>query len=141
MHPESGSQASVVQTFKSSQTGGVPLRQFPAPSQIAIPLHASASSQSVPALAGVLVLSGYQVLPDCFAAEAVDVNKLTPVTFCHGRADPLVPIERGRKAHDVLAGWLVEETALAWHEFDMEHELCPDETMVIRDWLHTCFEP
>src|SRR5262249_33267964 len=45
MQPLDGSQVSVVQTFPSSQFGGVPAWQPAAPAQTSAPLHALPSSQ------------------------------------------------------------------------------------------------
>src|SRR5512139_2969974 len=50
--PVAGSQESPVQATPSSQVGGVPAVQAPAPSQVSAPLQASPSAQAVPTGAG-----------------------------------------------------------------------------------------
>ena len=45
-------------------------------------------------LGGILVLSGYEVLPGTREAEASPANRRTPMLFCHGTQDPLVPVAR-----------------------------------------------
>ncbi len=52
--------------------------------------------------------------------------------MCHGRQDPVVPIEMGREAREVLgaAGYTVE-----WHEYPMQHEVCEEELDEISRWL------
>ena len=83
-------------------------------------------------LAGIMVLSAYHLLPDRYPAERSDANLSTSMLFCHGRHDPLVPMQRGRTAYDAVS----PGHPAAWHDFDMQHEVCPDEIAVIRDWLH-----
>src|SRR6266704_366654 len=52
LHPEAGSQESVVQALPSLQTSGVPAAQRPC-SQVSLPLQASPSEQEVPSATGV----------------------------------------------------------------------------------------
>jgi phospholipase/carboxylesterase len=89
-------------------------------------------------LLGIMVLSGYEVLPDTRAAEAGEANRATPMLFCHGTYDPLVAIERGRRAHETSAG---PGRKAEWHEFPMGHEVSPAEIVVIRTWLAARFDP
>jgi phospholipase/carboxylesterase len=83
-------------------------------------------------LLGIIVLSGYQVLAPTHAVEESPANRSTPMLFCHGTADPLVPIAAGRAAYHAHAhpGRTAE-----WHESPMEHEVSPAELVVIRQWL------
>ncbi len=85
-------------------------------------------------LRGVLVLSGYLILADELEAEVHDANRDTPVLFAHGSHDPLVPCDRGRRAHDRVRT-LSPSRDLEWHEFPMAHEVCPDEIEAVRRWL------
>jgi len=89
------------------------------------------------ALAGILVLSGYELLAATRDAEAAGTNRATPMLFCHGRYDPMVPLSGGRLAYEACA---VGRTA-EWHEFEMAHEMTLDEVGVVRDWLHGVFGP
>ena len=61
--------------------------------------------------------------------------RATPTLTCHGTYDPLVPIERGRRAYDALVA-LSPQADRRWHDFPMQHEVCPDELSTIRSWLH-----
>lgn len=75
--------------------------------------------------AGALVLSSY------WADEREppsDVNKDTPVFFGHGTLDPMVPPQRGRRAHDALhaAG-----RPVSWSEYPMGHEVCMSELQAV----------
>jgi phospholipase/carboxylesterase len=84
------------------------------------------------ALAGILVLSGYELLVDSRDEEQSQANRTTPILFCHGTYDPLVFVERGRGAFEALA----PGRDARWLEFPMEHEVCDEEILVVRDWLH-----
>jgi phospholipase/carboxylesterase len=88
------------------------------------------------ALAGVLVLSGYLVVPQHLEEERAPANQHTPILFCHGRYDPVVPYTGGKASYQRVkqAGYPAE-----WAEFDMEHSLCIEEVGVIKDWLAARF--
>lgn len=86
-------------------------------------------------LAGIMVLSGYEVLPSERPAESA--NAATPMLFAHGTYDPVVPAQRGRAArHAYEAG-----REATWHEYPMGHEVCAEEVADIRDWLHARLAP
>jgi phospholipase/carboxylesterase len=84
-------------------------------------------------LAGILVLSGYEVLPRTREAEPSPANRRTPMLFCHGTLDPLVPVARGRAAFEAHAG---PERDAQWREFPIAHEVSDEEIAAVRDWLH-----
>lgn len=84
------------------------------------------------ALAGVMVLSAYELLPATREAEASLANRSTPLLVCHGSDDPMVPVEAGRQA---FATWNHSERPAELHEFPMAHALCIEEIAVIRRWL------
>jgi len=88
------------------------------------------------ALRGIMVLSGYEVLPRTREREETPANRATPMLFCHGTADPLVPIAAGRLACEAHAH---SERPAEWHEFPMAHEVSPSELTVIRQWLGARF--
>lgn len=85
------------------------------------------------ALAGVLVLSGYHVRRDAFAAERHEANRATPMFFGHGRGDPMVRLEWGKAARADIASWSTGD--LQWHDYPMQHEVCPDEIRDVGAWL------
>jgi len=88
-------------------------------------------------LLGIMVLSGYEVLPETRAAEASGANRATPMLFCHGTYDPLVAIQRGRQAHRAYQS---AERPAEWHEFPIAHEVSPPEIAVIAGWLEARFK-
>src|SRR5262245_52517830 len=84
-------------------------------------------------LAGVLVLSGYLLMPDRLEEERQPGGRQTPILFCHGRYDPIVPLRLGQAsfARVTRAGYNAE-----WVEYDMQHSLCLEEVQRIRTWLN-----
>jgi phospholipase/carboxylesterase len=82
------------------------------------------------ALAGIMVLSGYEVLSSERQVHAA--NAATPMFFGHGTYDPVVPVSRGRAAQKACA----EGRDTEWHEYPMGHEVRVEEIAHIRDWLH-----
>jgi phospholipase/carboxylesterase len=87
-------------------------------------------------LAGVLVLSGYLLLPDQLEQERQPGGRQTPFLFCHGRYDPVVPLRLGQASFTRVtrAGYTAE-----WSEFEMQHSLCMEEVRRIRSWLEQRF--
>ncbi|HTY48897.1 MAG TPA: hypothetical protein VMB48_04305 [Steroidobacteraceae bacterium] len=83
-------------------------------------------------LAGVLALSTWLPLAGTLAAQASAANRDLPVLMCHGSADPIVPVELGRRSRDVLQelGYPV-----VWKEYAMQHQLCGEEVADIGAWL------
>ena len=70
--------------------------------------------------------------PQTLAAEASEANWRTPIFQAHGSSDLTVPIELGTLTRDGLAdaGYAVE-----WHEYPMQHQVCPEELHDIGRWL------
>lgn len=83
-------------------------------------------------LAGLLCLSGYLPLSNATAAERHPANQHAPIFMAHGRADPVVPIQRAEQSRDLLTalGYGIE-----WHEYPMQHSVCAEEIDDISTWL------
>ena len=92
------------------------------------------------ALAGVMVLSGYQLLPNTYAAERTEANRATPMLFCHGEHDEVLPLALGREAFDFMVG---EQTTsdMQWHHFPVGHTVSEPEIDVIGEWLRQRLGP
>ncbi len=86
-------------------------------------------------LAGIMLLSGYEVLAATREAEASAANRTTPLLACHGTRDPMVSLALGRAAYDAHAAG----RPAAWHVFPMAHAVCMDEIHVIGEWLRDRF--
>jgi phospholipase/carboxylesterase len=82
-------------------------------------------------LAGLLVLSAYEVLPDS-RHEHTRANADTPILFCHGRNDPLVPAFAGRAAYEAT---LAPGRDVRWYDFPIQHEVSLPELQVAAGWL------
>jgi phospholipase/carboxylesterase len=89
-------------------------------------------------LAGILALSTYLPLRASLAAEAVAADHAIPILMCHGRHDPIVPLELARQSFDALnaAGF-----APRWLDYPMEHQLCAQEVVAISQWLAQVLPP
>ena len=89
-------------------------------------------------LAGILALSTYLPLRASLAAEGAAANQAIPILMCHGRHDPVVPLELARQSFDALnaAGF-----APRWLDYPMEHQLCAPEIIAISQWLVQVLPP
>jgi phospholipase/carboxylesterase len=83
-------------------------------------------------LAGILVLSGYEVLAATREGEASPANRRTPMFFGHGTDDPVVPLEGGRAAYTAYAAAGREAV---WREYEMGHSVSPEEIEDVAVWL------
>ena len=83
-------------------------------------------------LAGLLGMSGYLPLAELTAAERSAANADVPIFQAHGSADPMIPMARATSSRDALEalGYPVE-----WHEYPMQHSVCPQEIADINRWL------
>ena len=89
------------------------------------------------ALAGILVLSGYELLPHT-RAEASEANRTTALLFCHGTHDPMVDVARGRAACEAYSS---AGRDAQWRDFPIEHQVSMDEVKVVADWLRQRLPP
>jgi phospholipase/carboxylesterase len=83
-------------------------------------------------LAGILALSGYELLPETLDAEVAAENRSTPILFCHGSYDELVPAAAGREAYEAR---MREGRPAEWREFPIAHEVSMPEIETIGAWL------
>jgi phospholipase/carboxylesterase len=83
-------------------------------------------------LAGLVGMSGYLPLASTTAAERRDANTLTPLFLAHGQRDPVIALNRGTATRDALTalGMTVE-----WHDYPMEHSVCPEEVADLQRFL------
>lgn len=83
-------------------------------------------------LGGILALSTYLALADTISSEASIASKTTPIFMAHGRHDPIVPFAFGKASRDIL---VQQGYQLDWHEYPMQHSVCPEEINDIETWL------
>jgi len=96
----------------------------------AIALHAALRHPE--RLAGVMGLSTYLPLRATFAAEAAAANRDLPILMCHGRFDPVLPMQLGIASRDLLRA---QGHAVEWKEYPMQHQVCMEEIREIAVWL------
>jgi phospholipase/carboxylesterase len=83
-------------------------------------------------LAGILALSTYLPLPKQLAQEAHTANRAVPIFMAHGLADTLIPVYQGWQSCMLLKdlGYPV-----VWHDYTMQHAVCPMEIADIGTWI------
>ena len=83
-------------------------------------------------LAGLLGMSGYLPLAASTATERSAANTGVPIFQAHGRADPVIALDRATASRDALLalGYPVE-----WHEYPMPHSVCAQEITDMNRWL------
>jgi phospholipase/carboxylesterase len=83
-------------------------------------------------LGGILALSTYVPIQETLQAEADDAARDTPIFMAHGQADPVIPYAFGRASSREL---LRQGYTLEWHDYAMQHSVCPEEIRDIEQWL------
>jgi phospholipase/carboxylesterase len=83
-------------------------------------------------LAGIMALSCFLPQADTVGAEASPANRDVPVLLAHGVHDPVIPLARARRAHEILTGL---GYAVEWHEYPMPHSVSNEEIRDIAAWL------
>ena len=93
--------------------------------------YALGLAQDRPAPAGLLIFSGF--IPTVSGWEPdLDARKGLPVFIAHGRSDPIMEVDFGRQARDLLteAGLDVE-----YHESEVGHTIDPANVSAAMAWL------
>ena len=83
-------------------------------------------------LAGIMALSTYVPLADQLAKEASPANHGVPIFMAHGTADPMIAFARAQASRELL---MQKAYAIEWHEYRMQHSVCPEEIAAIGAWL------
>ena len=89
-------------------------------------------------LAGLVAWSGYLPLAASTAAERSPANADVPILMGHGRFDAMVAPARGLATRDAL---LALGYPVQWHDYPMEHSVCPDEITDLNRWLLKVLAP
>jgi phospholipase/carboxylesterase len=96
----------------------------------AMALHAGIRSQH--GLAGIMVLSAYDLREHTRAREAHASNSNTPILFCHGTRDAVVSLHKGQNAYET---YQTLDRDVQWLSFNMGHEVCHPQIIAISKWL------
>ena len=83
-------------------------------------------------LAGIVGMSGYLPLADTLAAEHTAASLITPIFMAHGTRDGVVVLPRATASRDAL---LAMGYAVEWHDYAMEHSVCPQEVLDLEVFL------
>jgi phospholipase/carboxylesterase len=83
-------------------------------------------------LAGVLALSCYLPSGKSLPIDCHKNNQSTKIAIHHGNQDPIVPLELGKIAYDILKGSNYDVT---WSVYKMPHSVVPEQIKDIRQWL------
>ncbi|MES1980637.1 MAG: alpha/beta hydrolase [Pseudomonadota bacterium] len=84
-------------------------------------------------LAGLMCMSGYLPLTSKIVVERSVASQDVPIFMGHGTRDPVIALDRATASRDAMKalGYNVE-----WHEYPMEHSVCPQEIGDMEAWLH-----
>jgi phospholipase/carboxylesterase len=93
--------------------------------------YALGLSAERPVPAGILAFSGF--VPDVPGWEPdLAGRRGLRVFVAHGRGDPVIPVELGRRARELLEGGILE---VEYHESDLGHQLDLRHVAAAVDWL------
>jgi phospholipase/carboxylesterase len=89
-----------------------------------------------PAPAGILAFSGFIPTVEGWEPSLADRQQL-PVFIAHGRSDPIMDVEFGRRARELLeAGGLSVE----YHKSDVAHQIDPANVPAAVEWLRATLD-
>ena len=127
------SQASIEELLANEKARGVPAHRivvagFSQGCDMALMVGLRHSEQ----LAGIVGMSGYLPLADKTAAERSAASQSVPIFLAHGTRDAMVVLPRAIQSRDALTalGYTVD-----WHDYPMEHSVCPEEVADLESWL------
>ena len=83
-------------------------------------------------LAGIVGMSGYLPLAGTTAAEHTTASLKTPIFMAHGTRDGVVVLPRATASRDALVAM---GCAVEWHDYPMEHSVCPQEVSDLENFL------
>jgi phospholipase/carboxylesterase len=83
-------------------------------------------------LAGIMALSTWLPVEEGLGVEISSGNAATPILYCHGSQDPVVPLILGAQTRN----WLTQQgCVVVWHTYPMPHTVSLEEISHIRAWL------
>jgi phospholipase/carboxylesterase len=94
--------------------------------------YATALSGDRPPVAGILAFSGFVPTVEDWQAR-FDDRQGTGAFIAHGRRDPIMEVDFGRRARDLLEGGGLE---VEYHESDMGHQIDPAHLAAASAWLN-----
>lgn len=104
----------------------------------AVMSHALGWSSDRPAVAGVLAFSGFVPTVTGWEPSLADRRSATRAFVAHGDRDPVIPVELGRAARDLLEGGGVGVTYV---EGPVAHQIDPAALSAATAWLRETLAP
>ena len=95
------------------------------------------SVRQVRTLAGCIALSGYFPAADLIEKDITPAGRGTPVFMAHGAFDSVIPSVLAEHGADLLENTL---DTLIWREYNIDHEICPDELMNVARFMSTALQ-
>ena len=95
------------------------------------------SVRQVRTLAGCIALSGYFPAADLIEKDITPAGRGTPVFMAHGAFDSVIPSVLAEHGADLLENTL---DTLIWREYNIDHEICPDELMNVAQFMSTALQ-
>jgi phospholipase/carboxylesterase len=93
--------------------------------------YALALSEERPAPAGILAFSGFVPIVEDWQPHLADRTAMRAFV-AHGRQDPVIAVDLGRRAHDLLEAGGIE---VDYHESDAGHFIDPAHVPAAVEWL------
>jgi phospholipase/carboxylesterase len=93
--------------------------------------YALAIGEGRPRPAGLIALSCFLPRTEGFSLELEGLDGF-PVALGHGTQDPVIPVDFGRRARDVI---LASGGELLYQEYPLPHMLDPQFVLDVRSWL------
>jgi len=87
-------------------------------------------------LAGLMALSTYVHDHENLATQVSFASIDIPIFMAHGIADPMIPIARAATSREAL---LAMNYQIEWHEYQMGHQVCPEEIRDMETWLNRIY--
>lgn len=103
-------------------------------SQGSVMAYALGLAEGRPAPAGILALSGFIPTVEGFTPHLDDRREL-PVAIGHGTEDPVISVEFGRRAGELLSG---AGLPVLYRESPVPHAVDPGFIGELRDWIDGC---
>ena len=88
-------------------------------------------------LAGCIALSGYLPAPELLDRDITPAGRSTPIFMGHGSFDSVINPLIAQKGSEIVEHYV---DTLIWREYNMEHEICPEELTHIAQFMNTALQ-
>ena len=88
-------------------------------------------------LAGCIALSGYLPAAELLDRDITPAGRSTPIFMGHGSFDSVINPLIAQKGSEIVEHYV---DTLIWREYNMEHEICPEELTHIAQFMNTALQ-